>query len=144
VYALSNKGIALLELGENDKAIEEYDKAIKIDPNNVVIYSNKGIALKNLGKYEEAIQEYDKALAIDPNYARAWYNKSCDLAPMGNIDDSLKNLEQAIRLDKSYIESARTDKDFDSIRNDKRFKKLILLYGARICFLKNMLNMFRC
>ena len=44
---------------------------------------------------------------------------------MGNIDDALKNLEQAIKLDKSYIESARTDKDFNSIRNDKRFKKLI-------------------
>lgn len=114
-------------IGECDKAIEKYDKAIKIDPNNAIVYNNKGIALKTLGEHEAAIEEYDKALGVDPNYALAWYNKSSVLAPMGNKDDALKNLEQAIKLDKLYIESARTDKDFDSIRNDKRFKKLI--YG---------------
>lgn len=34
-------------------------------------------------------------------------------------------LAEAIKLDETNRKSARTDKDFDSIRNDERFNKLI-------------------
>ena len=43
----------------------------------------------------------------------------------GEINEALKNLAEAIRLDETNRDSAKTDKDFDSIRNDERFKKLI-------------------
>ena len=43
----------------------------------------------------------------------------------GEINEALKNLEEAIGLDPMYIEFVKTDKDFDPIRNDERFKKLI-------------------
>jgi hypothetical protein len=35
-------------------------------------------------------------------------------------------LKKAIEIDKEYIESAKEDKDFESIRNDERFKALIM------------------
>ena len=78
-----------------------------------------------LNRLDEAIQCSDKAIELDPSYANAWYNRSCYMVKKGEINEALKNLEEAIRLDKTYMESAKTDKDFDSIRNDERFKKLI-------------------
>ena len=58
---------ALHNLSKYQEAIEWYDKALKIDPNNILALNNKGLALSNLGKYQEAIEWYDKALKIDPN-----------------------------------------------------------------------------
>ncbi len=43
----------------------------------------------------------------------------------GDINEALKDLEETIRLDTKYMESAKTDNDFDPIRDDERFKKLI-------------------
>ena len=64
-------------LGKYQEAIEWYDKALKIDPNNVFALNNKGLALSNLGKYEEAIEWFDKALKIDPNMFLLCTTKVC-------------------------------------------------------------------
>ena len=45
---------------------------------------------------------------------------------MDCIDEGLGDLKYAIELGESeYIELAKQDKDFESIRDDERFKKLI-------------------
>jgi tetratricopeptide (TPR) repeat protein len=58
-----------------EEAIQCYDSALAIDPNNIEILTNKGASLHKLGRTQEAIQCYDKALAIDPNNVSAFKNK---------------------------------------------------------------------
>ena len=38
--AYSNKGISLCETGEPEQAIQNYDKAIELNPNNADFYYN--------------------------------------------------------------------------------------------------------
>nr|MBX2862280.1 hypothetical protein [Leptolyngbyaceae cyanobacterium MAG.088] len=67
-----------------------------------------------------------KALAIAPDSTTAFYNKSCAYALWHKPDESLKFLQKAIELaPEKYIELAKTDTDFDSLRNDPRFQALI-------------------
>ena len=61
---------------EYNEAIECYDKAIKIEPNDALAWDTKGIALVNLGKNNEAIECYAKAIEIDPSYTLAQDNKT--------------------------------------------------------------------
>jgi tetratricopeptide (TPR) repeat protein len=63
------KGLALYNLRKYNEAMESYDRAIKIDPNNAYAWYNKGNALYALGEYNEAMESYDRAIKIDPNYA---------------------------------------------------------------------------
>ena len=58
-------------MGNYTGAITYYDKALAIDPKNVLALTSKGIALGNLGNYTGPIQYLDRALAIDPHYIRA-------------------------------------------------------------------------
>ena len=78
-----------------------------------------------MNRLDQAIQCSNKAIELDPNYANAWYKRSCYMVRKGEIDEALKNLEEAIRLDATNTESAKTDKVFDSVRNNQTFKKLI-------------------
>ena len=66
VYALTNEGFALRELGRYDEAINWFDKALEVDSKDVYALTNKGVALDKLGKKMEAFTWVDKALAIDP------------------------------------------------------------------------------
>ena len=76
--------------------------------------------------YNKAIASYDQALKIKPDYHQAWYNKACYYALKGNIEQVLENLQQAINLNPDeYRKMAKTDSDFDGIREDERFQALI-------------------
>ncbi len=64
---LYENGIMLHNQGKFAEALECYDKALAMDPQNSGVLSNKGLSLHNQGKFAEALECYDKALAMDPH-----------------------------------------------------------------------------
>ena len=60
-----NKGNEFAKRGNYPKAIEAYDKAVEIDPQNAKAWYNKGVALGELERHQEALEAYDKAIEID-------------------------------------------------------------------------------
>ncbi|NEQ51933.1 MAG: tetratricopeptide repeat protein [Leptolyngbya sp. SIO3F4] len=124
--ALSNKGNSLANMGRYEDAIQAYDAALAIKPDKHEALSNKGNSLANMGRYEDAIQAYDAALAIKPGSANALYNKACVYSLCYKPERALEFLQKAIELaPEEYIELAKTDTDFDSLREDPRFQTLI-------------------
>jgi tetratricopeptide (TPR) repeat protein len=57
---------ALLKSGRYQKALEQFDMVIVLDPGLGATYANRGIAHDYLGHYEKAITDYEKALSLDP------------------------------------------------------------------------------
>jgi tetratricopeptide (TPR) repeat protein len=97
------------------------------DRNYVYALDSKGLALFNLGRLEEAIEYYDRVLDIEPKHAKALYNRAIANVRLSNVDDCLSDLKKAIEIDKKYyVKLAKKDKRLDSIRNDKRFRALIM------------------
>ncbi len=123
--AFYDKGNALVNLGRFEEGIVAYEQALVIKPNYHEAWDNRGYALFSVGRSEEAILSYDRSLKINPEYANAHYNKSCFLTLSGETDLAIVTLSTAINLEPKNRESARTDPDFDLIRNDERFKQLI-------------------
>ncbi len=120
-----NRGNALDDLGRNEEAIASYDKAVEFKPDYHQAWNNRGIALGNLGRYEEAIASYDKAVEFKPDFHQAWYNIACLYALQQNLDVAITHLQKAIDLDAKYRDMAKTDSDFDYIRNSDRFLALV-------------------
>ena len=84
------------------RAITLYDKALSIDPKNIVVLNNKGIALIRLGKYAEAISYFDKSLSKDPNSVGALYNKGKALDDLGRHTEAIDNYNRAHSIDPRY------------------------------------------
>jgi tetratricopeptide (TPR) repeat protein len=124
--AWNNRGIALGNLGQLEEAIASFDQALKFKPDKDEAWYNRGNALGNLGRVEEAIASYDQALKFKPDNTSAFYNKACSYALEGNVEQAIENLQQAINLSPDkYREMAKTDSDFDKIREEERFGALI-------------------
>ena len=73
VGALSNLGWDYLSLGEFDKSVEYFDKAIlesPQDPGLVHWYGGKAVANFGLKNYDRAIEQARQAIAINPNYVQ--------------------------------------------------------------------------
>jgi tetratricopeptide (TPR) repeat protein len=120
-----NRGDAFSSLKLYKEAIQNYDKALILESSCYVGWDARGVALSKLGHYEEAITSHAKALKIKPDYANAWFNKACVYALQDNLDQTIENLTRAIKLDPIYREQAKTDSDFDLVRREERFKKLL-------------------
>lgn len=60
-------GVAHLNLGEVDKAIECLDKAIEFDPSNPDALARRGTAMESLGDYQGSKKYFEKALEIKPS-----------------------------------------------------------------------------
>ena len=68
-------GTVAHESGEYGKAIEDYDEAIRLDPQEANTYYNRGIAYGNLGQHERAIEDFDEAISLDPQFALAYHGR---------------------------------------------------------------------
>ena len=117
--------LAYLMKLELEKQINTYDQLLNSNPNDHEIWETKASFLYFLGRYEEAILSYNKSLEILPNNGNSYFNKACIYSLQENIDLALENLQQAINLDLENLEMAKTDTDFDKIRNDSRFINLL-------------------
>jgi len=53
--------------GKYDKAIEEFKKAIELNPRNSETYYNLGLVYEAKNNIEEARKMYEKSVEIDPN-----------------------------------------------------------------------------
>ena len=95
------------ELGNDELATEQYDKAISIDPLNVNAHYNKGLSLRTLGYYHEAIKYYDRVLEIDPNNLNALYNKGFALVDLKNYPEAIRYYKTVITMDPNDLETLK-------------------------------------
>ena len=69
--AYYGRGSAYSELGQFERAIEEYSGAIELDPQYAWAYACRGVAYCQLGQLEQAIEDCDEAIRLDPSDAVA-------------------------------------------------------------------------
>lgn len=82
--------------------------------------------LAGMGRPEEAMVWLDRAIALDPDDSQTLYNAACTWAQLGEVGRAFDTLYQW--LPKAGIEKRMwlvEDNDFDPIRDDPRFQKLL-------------------
>jgi tetratricopeptide (TPR) repeat protein len=87
--AYNNLGYYLSGRGEIQEAMDNYRKALEINPQYEDAYNNMGYALAALKKYPEAIAHYQAALRIRPKHAEVHNNLGNALADIGHIDEAI-------------------------------------------------------
>jgi tetratricopeptide (TPR) repeat protein len=76
VAAYVSRGNAYDQLGESERAIADYDRALTLDPRNAFAHRNKGVSLTRLGQLGEAVQEFAAAIELKPDYAEAYGSRA--------------------------------------------------------------------
>lgn len=84
-----NLGTILAKLGDDQAAIEEYQKALQIFPYYSEPLYNKGNALRRLGaEPEQVIQAYRSAIQYDPGHRNARANLALFLLDLGRTGEA--------------------------------------------------------
>lgn len=85
-------GLSHLREGRADRAIEEFDKAIKANDKNPYFRKAMGHALAAKGRYPEAIAQYRKALELNPYFVDVRNDLGSALVLSGKREEGKKEL----------------------------------------------------
>ena len=93
-----NRGLAYKHKDEVDRAIEDYNKAIQLNPNFAEAYNNRGNAYKHKNDYERAIGDYDKVIELKPDYVDAYYNRGLTYNETKAFAKAIVDYDKVIKL----------------------------------------------
>ena len=93
------RGLAYSAKGNYDLAIQDYNKALELDPNDVKAYNNRGFVHGRQCNYDLAIQDYNKALELDPKSAVVYTNHGIAYSYKGDYDRAIQDYNKALELD---------------------------------------------
>ena len=106
--AYFNRGQIYMELNQFDRAISDYDQAIRLDSSiakDGFAYNNRGVAYMRLEKCDRAIADFDLAIRLSPNYAKAYANRGIAYKKLEQFNRSILDYGEAIRLDPTNADS---------------------------------------
>ena len=83
--------------GEYDRAIADYDQALKLAP-SAEGYFNRGNAHLAKRDYDRAIDDYNQSIKLKSDFAAAFDNRCWARAVLGVLKPALADCNQALRL----------------------------------------------
>jgi FKBP-type peptidyl-prolyl cis-trans isomerase 2/predicted negative regulator of RcsB-dependent stress response len=97
-----DQGITFQDRGQQDEAIQSYQKAIELNPGFAPAYYNLGVAFHKKGQPDQAILCYQLATGFNPNYAEAYHNLGIVLKEKGKLDEATTCFEVALQSKPTY------------------------------------------
>jgi tetratricopeptide (TPR) repeat protein len=92
-------GLALLEQGQFEAAIDQCQEALRLNPD----YEEARVYLANAynkqGQLDAAIAQYQEALRRDPHYFPARFNLAEACLTNGRMDEAIRQFQEILRLD---------------------------------------------
>lgn len=97
--AHNNRGNAHATSGDYDRAIQDFDQSIKLNPAHARPFNNRGVAYLRKGEYGLAVKAFDEAIKLNPNYGGAFANRAGAYLKRGEYDRATRDYDEAIRLE---------------------------------------------
>jgi tetratricopeptide (TPR) repeat protein len=93
-----DRGAAYYFMSDSDRAIENYDQSIKLDPTHAQAYTNRGAVYKKTGRHELALADESEAIRRDPTVPEFFDNRGLSYEANGDYDRAIADFNEAIRL----------------------------------------------
>jgi tetratricopeptide (TPR) repeat protein len=100
--ACQNRGNIYGIKGDYDRALRDYEQAIRLNPANAGAYVNRALTLVERGDYEAALKDYDEAIRFDPTKYKAFYGRSFTHAQLGDFDAAQRDINETLRLNPKF------------------------------------------
>ena len=90
------------ELGNYNKALEFYKKALVVNPNSEEIMVNMGVTLATIGEISSAKIYYEKAIQINPNFINAYGNLGSLLTELAKFDEAIECFKKGLTISPNH------------------------------------------
>ena len=93
-----SRGRCYWRLKKYEEAIDNFDKAIDLNPNDDRYFYIRGLCYDELKKYEEAIDNFDKAIDLNPNDDRYFYFRGLCYYELDENEKAIQAFDASIEI----------------------------------------------
>ncbi len=104
VYRVADRGFELMGIGQMAEAVQEWRKALQMDPDNANWHFNLAVSLRKSNQEPEALEELRKACDLDPKEPRWFADLAASLSQTGDLDGAVVNYRKSLSLNPSNAE----------------------------------------
>lgn len=97
--AFRNRGWAYANQKDLDRALEDYNDAIRADRSAMNFNARGYFFQKRKRDYDRAIADFSEAIRIDPRHAWAYHNRAATWHDKGDSKRALEDVGEALRID---------------------------------------------
>lgn len=100
------QALSFLDMNQYNKAIDEFEKCLYLDPDFHKAYCNLGVIYIRKKNYTRAVNLLTDAVAIKDDFKEAYFNLGLAYRKLNRLEDAKDAAENALRIDPNY-ENAR-------------------------------------
>lgn len=99
IATLTNRGALQLRRRAGDKALEDFDAVVALDPKNGEIHLNRGAALVMVGRPGPAVAAFTSALSLGVRYPhKAYFNRGAAREALGDYRGAYEDYTTALTI----------------------------------------------
>ena len=145
--ACNNLGVICEKLGDYQRAMGCYKKAIRNNPKYIDALNNLGALFQNSKNYQKAKECYEKVIEINPEYAATYINLGVIFVQLGKNQKAKEYYEKAIEINPQYIDALNNlGALFQNSKNYQKakecYEKAFSIDPNHIFTLNNLGNLF--
>jgi tetratricopeptide (TPR) repeat protein len=99
------RGYASASQQRYQDAINDFDAALKLKPNDVRIYEQRAAVEMKLEEYDKALADYSEAIKLKPNDVKYYAYRSYIYELNGDLKNSMADTDKVLKLDPNNAEA---------------------------------------
>jgi tetratricopeptide (TPR) repeat protein len=103
--AHTERGVAYVTLLDYDRALADFDEAIRIDATFARAFANRGAVYGAKQDFDKAVEDFTRVLALEPRSAHAFADRAGMYRLSGQHDAAIRDYGEAIRLNPRFGEA---------------------------------------
>ena len=102
---LNSRGMAWERADNLEKAREDYEKAIEVNPDYANAYNNRGNTKSKQKDYDGAMADYNRAIGLHGQFVEAHCNRGIARENFGDLTGAIEDFNRAIELNSEYVDA---------------------------------------
>jgi tetratricopeptide (TPR) repeat protein len=103
--AHTERGIAYVTLLDYDRALQDFDHAIRADATYAKAFANRGAVYGAKQDFDKAIEDFTRVVTLEPRSAHAFADRAGMHRLTGHHDAAIRDYTEAIRIDPAFADA---------------------------------------
>ena len=91
-----------MKIGDDDKAMEDYQKTIEVNPTSFNAFYNAGNILAKRTNYKKAILHFEMCIRFAPQVAKPYNRIGQCMELLGESDKAIENYRKCLQIDPNF------------------------------------------
>jgi tetratricopeptide (TPR) repeat protein len=112
--ALANRGVAYRTNSDYERALADFDAAMRINSSMAGLYLERGLAHEGKGDHARAIADLNVAIRRDASLVSAYFGRAMAYEATGERDRASADIAAAIRLDRNLVAALYMQRGYEA------------------------------